>query len=65
MKAGHIVIVMAALFPIASALTGCTTDDDGQGGMRVEHYMLEDDEYHRNHSHYPLPDRTIAGFGSH
>jgi len=58
-------IAMAALFPIAGALAGCATDGDGHDGMRVEHYMLDDDEYHRYHPHYPLPDRTIAGFGSH
>ena len=55
-------IAMAALFPIVGALAGCATDGDG---MQVENYTLDDDEYHRYHPHYSLPDRTIAGFGSH
>ena len=64
MNIGRIFTVIA-LLPIAGAISGCTTDGDGHDRMVVEHYMLEDDEYHRNHSHYPLLDRTIAGFGSH
>ncbi len=64
MKAGRI-IAMAALFPVAVALGGCPTGEDGHDDVHIENYMLDDDEYHRTHSHYPLLDRTISDFGSH
>ena len=64
MKAGRI-IAMADLFPVVGTLAGCATGDDGHDKVHVENYMLDDDEYHRTHSHYPLLDRTISDFGSH
>ncbi len=64
MNAGRI-IAMAALFPVAIALGGCPTGEEGHDDVHVENFMIDDDEYHRTHSHYPLIDRTIADFGSH
>ncbi len=64
MNTGRI-IAMAALFPVAVALGGCPTGEEGHDDVHIENFMIDDDEYHRTHSHYPLIDRTIADFGSH